>query len=202
MKKRARFALVSVVFGLLMLIPPMSLAEPDEPEPLPAASVTTEALEAKIAETEASGLEEDARKKLLELYRNALGKLKTAASSAQAAEEYSRTVETAPARIEVLRKDIADLQARVPGDALEAAPSDPLSQLVQRLQKEKTDIAAVRTQRSDAENRLVEVSARPPLIRQRLTLARSQQEELATQLQITSPGRRGRGDQSGTPMGA
>ena len=82
---------------------------------------------------------------------------------------------------------MVDLQGKDPAVDLDAALSDPLPQLAQRLQKEKADLAAVRAQRSDADNRLAELSARPPLIRQRLPLARQQQEELATQLKLPPP---------------
>ena len=183
--------LVSVLWlivGLLALASPVSLAEPDEPEPLPTASVTAEKLEAKVTETEAaSGLGEEAKKLLLDLYNKALDNLKAAASDTQAAEEYARIVETAPARIEVLRKAVADLQTGDPADGLDTALTDPLPQLVQRLQKEKTDLAAARAQGSDADNRLAELSARPSLIRKRLPLAGEQQEELATQLKLPPP---------------
>ncbi len=154
--------------------------------------MTTGKLEAKIAETEAaSELGEEAKKQLLDLYRKALENLKTAASDTQTAEEYARVVDTAPARIEALREATAELQGKDPAVDLDAAPSEPLPQLDQRLQKEKADLAAARAQRSDADNRLTEQSARPALIRQRLLLARKKQEELATQLKLPSPEREG-----------
>ncbi len=188
MRNRLPFPLLLIAAALLIHFPPLLLAEPDEPDPLPSASVTIEKLEAKVAETEAaSGLGEEAKKQLLDLYRKALDNLKTAVSDTQAAEGYTRIVEEAPARIEAQREAMVDLQAREPADALDTALSDPLPQLVQRLQKEKADLAAIRAQRSDADNRLGELSARPPLVRQRLPLVRKQQEDLATQLKLPPP---------------
>jgi len=183
MRTRLPFPLLLAAVAILLLASPLLLAEPDEPDPITFASVTKEKLEAKVAETEAAPEpEEEEKKELLELYRKALANLKAAASDAQVEEEYSRIMETAPARIEVLREAVADLQTRVPAGDLDAALSDPLPQLAQRLQKENTDLAAARAQRSDADNRLAALSARPSLIRQRLPLARKQQEELAVQL--------------------
>ena len=183
MRNRLLFPLLLAAAAVLLLASPLLLAEPDEPDPIPFASVTKETLEAKVEETEAaSGLVEEAKKELLGLYREALVNLEAAAFDTQAAKEYSRVVDTAPARIEVLREAVADLQTPDPAGDLDAALSDPLPQLDQRLQRAKTDLAAARTQRSDADNQVRKLSARPALIGQRLPLARKQQEELATQL--------------------
>jgi len=185
---RLSFPVLLTVAVLLLLASPLLLAEPEEPDPLPTASVTAEKLEAKVAEAEAaSGLGEEAQKKLLDLYHRALDNLKTAAADTEAAEEYSRIVETAPARIEVLREAVADLQTRDPAGALDAALSDPLPQLDQRRQKEKADLAAARAQRRDAGNRVAKLSARPPLISERLSLLRQQREKLASQLNLPPP---------------
>ena len=110
MRNRLPFSLLVAAAALLILASSLSLAEPDEPVPIPVASVTTGKLEAKIAETEAaSELGEEAKKQLLDLYRKALENLKTAASDTQTAEEYARVVDTAPARIEALREAISQL---------------------------------------------------------------------------------------------
>ena len=187
MRNRLPFSLLLAAAALLILASSLSLAEPDEPDPLSTASVMAEKLEAKIAETEAaSGLGEEAKKRLLDLYRKALDNLKTTNSDTQAAESYARIIDEAPGRIEAQRAATVDLQAQEAG-APDATLSDPLPQLVQRLQKERADLAAVRAQRSEADNRLAELSARPPVIRQRLPLARQQQEELATQLKLPPP---------------
>ena len=183
MRTRLPFPLLLAAAAILLPASPLLLAEPDEPEPITSASVTKEKLEAKVAETEAAAEpEEEEKKELLELYRKALANLKAAASDTQAANECARIMETAPARIEVLRAAVADLQKRDPAGDLDAARSDPLPQLAQRLQKEQTDLAAARAQRSDADKRFAALSARPSLIRQRLPLARKQHEELAVQL--------------------
>ncbi len=185
---RLPFLLLLIAAALLILFSPLLLAEPDEPDLLPSTSVTIEKLEAKVAETEAmSELGDETKKKLLDLYRKALGNFNTAASDTQAAEGYMRIMEEAPARIKAQREATLDLLAREPADALDAAPTDPLPQLAQRLQNEKADLAAVSAQRSDADNRLAGLSARPSLIRQRLPLARTQQEELAIQLKLPPP---------------
>jgi len=187
MRNRFPFPLLQAAAALLILFSPLLLAEPDEPIPLPGTSVTIEILEARVAETDAaSGLGEELKKQLLDFYRKALDNLQNEASETQATERYARIIDEGPARIEVQREAMVDLQAREPADGLDAALSDPLPQLAQRLQKEKAYLAAVRAQRSNADNRLAELSARPSLIQQRLPLARKQQEELTTQLKLSS----------------
>ncbi len=66
-------------------------------------------------------------------------------------------------------------------------PPTPLRQVERLLAKEKADLAPVEARRADFEQRLDEEAARPALIRQRLTEAKLQQEEVATQLQLPPP---------------
>ena len=113
--------------------------------------------------------------------------LKAADADTQAAENYARIIDEAPARLDALRAVTMNLQGKDRALDLGAALTDPLAQLEQRLQKEKADLAAIRAQRTDADNRLAEQSARPSLIRQRLPQARKQQEELATLLKLPPP---------------
>jgi len=185
MKNRLPFPLLPAVAALLILASALLLAEPKEADRLAVASVTAENLEAKVAETEnATGLGDEARKRLLELYRKALDNLNSAASDTQAAETYARVIDEAPARIEAQREALVDLQARESAQAPVFSQSETLPQLAQHLQNEQADLAVARAQLSDTESRLAELSARPPLIRERLALAREQREEVATQLKL------------------
>jgi potassium efflux system protein len=95
-----------------------------------AGPVEASVLEAKINEIEAAaGMEEEAKAKLVELYRKALGNLKEAASNAEAAEEFRRAVETAPSRIQALREEVAASTASPAEELLAAEPSIPLGRL-------------------------------------------------------------------------
>ena len=154
----------------------------------PPGSVTQEILEAKIAEVEAAtGIEEEAKSKLVELYRKALSNLQTASSNAQAAEDFRRAAETAPAEVQALREELDEPDGTSPQDTLEVDRSTSLRQIEQLLQKEKADLAAVDARRADFEQRLEEEAGRPALIRQRLTEAKLKQEEVATQLKLPPP---------------
>jgi potassium efflux system protein len=185
--QRARSPWSIVALVLLLTTQPALCQEPPATA-APPGSVAQETLEAKIAEVEAAtGIEEEARTKLVELYRKALSNLQTASSNARAAEDFRRAAETAPAEVQALREALDEADARPPEDSLDLDPSTPLRQIEQLLAKEKADLAAVDARRADFEQRLEEEAARPMLIRQRLTEAKRQQEEIAIQLKLPAP---------------
>jgi potassium efflux system protein len=71
------------------------------------ASVTASTLEAKIAGAEAAtGLQDEAKTKLIELYRKALSNLQVTTSSRNAAQAFQQASQTAPAETQALRKKI------------------------------------------------------------------------------------------------
>ena len=177
------------IAALLVLLPIQPALGEDPPTATaPPGSVTQEVLEAKIAEVEAAtGIEEEARTKLVELYRKALSNLQEASLNARAAEGFQRAVETAPAEVQAIRGEMGESAALPPEDALDVDPSTPLRQIEQLLQKEKADLAAADARQADFEQRLEEAAGRPALIRQRLTEAKLQQEEVATQLKLPPP---------------
>ena len=163
-------------------------AQEDSAGAPPPSLVTAAVVEAKIQEVEATtGLEEEAKTKLVELYRKALSHLQAAAANTQAAEGFQKAAKTAPVEIQVLREQREDADVAAPEESLEADPSTPLRQLEQLLQKEKADLAAVDARRADAEKRLEEEARRPVLIRERLTQAKQEQEAVALQLKLPAP---------------
>lgn len=182
---------VTLVLGatLLLMLPLQPAFSEDAPATVASpGSVTQKILEAKIKEVEAaSGIEEKAKTQLVELYRKALSNLQTASSNAQAAEDFRGEAETALAQVQVIREEMEKSAASPPEDILEVDASNPLRQIEQRLQKEKADLAAVDARRADFGKRLEEEAGRPALIRQRLTEAKPQQEEVATQLKLPPP---------------
>ncbi len=179
--------------ALVLLLCPCPGVCQDEPAAVSApGSVTVGTLEARVAEVEAAtGIEEQAKTKLLELYRKALGNLQTASSNAEATEGFRRAGETAPARIQAIREAMEKAAATPPEDTLDIDPSTPLRQVEQLLQKEKADLAAVGAKRADFEKRLEEEAGRPAVVRQRLTDAAEQQEEVAAQLKLPPPAAEG-----------
>jgi potassium efflux system protein len=180
--------LILFVAMALCLLPGMRMGLCQEAPVAPPTPVTVSSsiLEAKIAATEAAGdMDEEAKNKLLSLYRKALSNLQTAAANAQAAEGFREAAAAAPKQIGAIRKAMAN--APPPKDTLDVDSSASLREIEQHLQKEKADLAAVDAKRADREKRLEEENGRPGVIQQRLTEAREQQEKVTAQLELPSP---------------
>jgi len=151
-------------------------------------TVSQEVVEAKIREVDAAtGMEEQAKTKLVELYRKALSNLQAAASNERAAEEFRQASEAGPAEVRALRQEMDEAEVKPPEKSLEADLSTPLPELEQLLQKEKADLVAVDAKRADMEKRLESEADRPKLISGRLTEAKQQQEEVITQQKLPPP---------------
>ena len=152
------------------------------------APVTVSTLEAKIAGAEAAtDLPDEAKTKLVELYRKTLSNLQTTTSSREAAQAFQQASQTAPAETQALRKKMEEPPSTAPEDTLEANRVTPLRELESLLQKEKANHAAVDALRADFARRLDAEAQRPTLIRQRLTEGNEQQEEVAAQLKLPPP---------------
>jgi len=176
--------LVVTVLVLLLSLQP-GLCQEAPADASKAGPVTASRLEAKIAETEAAaGMDEEAKAKLVELYRKALGDLKAASRNAKATEELRRAAETAPARIRALRDENSALAASPAAKFLDVESSIPMAEIERHLQKEKSDLAAEDARRLELEKRLEEEKNRPALIRQGLNKAKEQREETAAQLEL------------------
>ena len=181
--RRLSSALAAALF--LLLFPIQGICQDAPSETAVPGSVTTSTLEAKIAEVEAAGsMEEQAKTKLVELYRKALSNLQTASSNAQATEDFRRAAETAPAEVQAIREQMEESSVAPPEDSLEVDDSTTLRQIEQLLQKEKADLAAVDARRADFDKRLEAEARRPSEIRRRLTEARTELEEVTVQLKL------------------
>jgi potassium efflux system protein len=154
--------LILFVAMALCLLPGLRMGLCQEAPVAPPTPVTVSSsiLEAKIAATEAAGdMDEEAKNKLLSLYRKALSNLQTAAANAQAAEGFREAAAAAPKQIGAIRKAMAN--APPPKDTLDVDSSASLREIEQHLQKEKADLAAVDAKRADREKRLEEENGRP-----------------------------------------
>ena len=151
---------------------------------LPASLVTPAVIEAKIAEVEAAtDLTDEARSRLVELYRKALSNLEAARADQEAAERLRRGVETAPAEIQAVRAALDPSGIPPAVESLDVTLATPLPDLEQALQKEQADLAAVNARRADFTARLALLEGRPAAISQRLSEANQQLEKVAAELQ-------------------
>jgi len=170
---------------LLAIVAPLAVAQ----QAIEDASgpVTAGALEAKIAETEsASGLPEEAKNRLLFLYRRALSNLEEAMADRAAAETFRETLQTAPAEAQAIREKLA--APTVAEDTSPVRDSIPLHDLEAFLQQDKGDLALTEKLLADLSKRLDDGAARSAAIRQRLQAAEAEQTENLAQQQLSPSG--------------
>ena len=193
-KTEARFMRIRhfiAVWALLLTMQPV-LCEDLSGSAVSSGSVTQEILEAKIAEVEATaGIEEQAKAQLIEFYRKALSNLQTASSAARATADFRQVAQTAPTEVRALRDAMEKANSSPPEDSLDVESTTSLRQFEQLLKKEKADLAAVDAKRADFDQRLEEEAGRSAVILQRLTEAKSEQEEVSAQLRLPPPSSEG-----------
>jgi hypothetical protein len=152
------------------------------------ALVTAETLESKIAEVEAvAGIDEKLKSELVELYRKTLSNLQVASSNRDASQAFQEAARNASVETRAIREGKDESTIAAPVDALEADRSTPLPELESLRQKEKADLAAVDARRADFAKRLDDEANRPAQVRQRLAEAKTEQDEVATQLKLPAP---------------
>jgi potassium efflux system protein len=174
---------LATAFWLLALVAPIGAAQRATGGEPPA--VTADLLEARIAETDAAAdLSDEAKKKLLSLYREALDNLGEAASHRASAQAFQKSLQTAPIEARAIREDMDESNVAEPVETLGVDASTSLRDMESVLQREKGDFAVADTRRADLSQRLGEESARPAAIRQRLQAAAEEQDEILAQRQL------------------
>jgi len=157
---------------LFLAAMPLLAAAGDLGGALPSSLVSAPVLEARIAEAQdAVDITDEARDRLVALYRKSLSNLETAQANEAAAAAYRGTAEDAPAQIEALRDARAEALADDPLAQLDLDRDTPLSELQRRLQEERADLAAVQARHDDLAARLALLQARPGAVRQQLSQA-------------------------------
>ena len=151
---------------------------------LPGWLVTSAALESKIAEAEAATERtEEAKTRLIELYRKALSNQQAAKDNAASAATFRRTAEGAPAEIQAIRAALAPDVLREPMAGTAPTADIPLPDLEQRLREEQADLTAADARRADLESKLAALEQRPEAISLRLAEATQQREEASALIQ-------------------
>jgi len=146
--------------------------------------VSAAVLEARIAEVgDAKDLTDEARDRLIGLYRQSISNLEVSEAHEVAAAGYRQSAKNAPAQIETLRADRLEILADEPLAQLDVAEDLTLTDLERRLQKELADLAAVKARHDDIKTRLASQQRRPSVIRQRLGEATAEREAVSTALQ-------------------
>jgi len=147
---------------ILLLLTRPGICQESPTAPSLSDPINTSILEAKIQEVEAAtGMEQETKSKLIELYRKALSRLQTADSHAQMEEAFRRAAETAPEEIRKLRKQVQHSPEQPSEASLELPPATSLPEIEQRLHQEKVDLISLESRRSDLEQRLKNELNRP-----------------------------------------
>ena len=154
----------------------------------PTSSVTPDTLNAKIKEVEATAELDDATKaRLTEWYRKALSHLETARANKTATEAFLNARETAPGEAKTIREDIEQVAKTEPADELQVSDKTPLTEIEQRLLKEKANHAAVEAKLKEVDEQLASEADRPNAVRQALSEANQRKEALASELKLPAP---------------
>ncbi|MGD8643664.1 MAG: mechanosensitive ion channel [Chromatiales bacterium] len=150
--------------------------------------MSIDALKAKIKETEASTeLDEGAKSRLVELYRQTIGHQEAASANAKAADDFARARETAAKEAEEVRKGLEEAKKTSPEESLNVSDQTSAEEIEQLLIKEKADLAAVETKATEVTTRLDYEPTRNSEVQQRLVEARKAQKDIAAELKKTPP---------------
>ncbi len=147
------------------------------------ASITVDALRAKIEETEAaSDLEATTRARLIELYRNAISAQELARTNGTAATAFAEAKKNAGDKTRQLREEIDKYQNTTENIAPPGAEQLSVDELAQRTDREKANAASLDAMLGTIEEQLASENNRPTQARQELTEAHNKLAELADDL--------------------
>ncbi len=185
--------LLAVILLWLLVPCPLGAAEQGSSDvELSPALVTEDVLEAKVTETEADpDLDDEAKSKLVALYREALSNLKEADANGARAEAFEGATGTATEQTRRIRARIDMITEaglpEIPDIDLDLSRGE----IERRLEEEQAGLAAADARRADFERQLAFQENRPTAISQRLSEAREQQEAIAAALQAELAGNLG-----------
>jgi potassium-dependent mechanosensitive channel len=147
--------------------------------------ISAQGLEARIAQTESSAdLDTDVKAKILARYREALGNLKEADVNRERAAAFEDRTRTAPEETRRVRERISATGMADDMQPLDVDLRTARGQIELRLRKAQADLAAAEARQADFERQRSFHERRPTMIRQRLTAAQEQQEEIAATLGV------------------
>lgn len=163
-------AILPILVTLALIAPPAQPAT-DQPDPVKAddkrqpgaesldvkgdPAATVRFLESRIKEQEsASGADAEAAKRLVEQYRKALSNLEAVRNQEAKSSSLAQTVETAPAEIQRLRKEVENLQTKAEAKPASPPPEATIADLEQQLVKEVADEAALSAKLADLDKTL------------------------------------------------
>ena len=171
------------LLSLLFFLPAAFAADAPASAGSPSSSVSPKTLQAKIKEVETStSLDEEARAKLLELYRLALSYEEAARSNAAAAQAFAQARKAAPAEAKKIRRALEKARKASPKVKVKVSRRTPIAEIEQQLLKEKANLAAVEAKLADIQQQLAHEAERSTPAGKRLSEVKKRQEKIAEEL--------------------
>jgi len=167
----ACFGLVPV-FGLAQEIPPTD------------AEITTEVLEGRIQEVEATAETDESSRSVLELYRRSLGLIRQREAYEAKALQFVESREAAPKKAAKIRKQLEKLEASVGPEMPAGEANQSLQQLEQLLLREKANLSNLRASLVEFGSRMEAQSLRAQQVREGLEKARDRQSDIGATLSL------------------
>lgn len=143
-------------------------------------TVSEEVLQSKIKEVEEGSLDDEAKKKLINLYSLALANIEKAKSYEADAKSSALARKNAPTEMENLRNALKKKEKISLNETLKALEKTTLPELAQQQEQEKADLSTVEAKLSDLNNQLFTQSTRPNIVRERLVELKSQLDAIIT----------------------
>jgi len=179
-------------FLLCLLLLPLAVvtqaAEPVASTDAGTPPVTTETVNARLKEVEAStDLDETTKGTLTSLLTKTLGNLEAVRTNDAATEAYQQALQTAPQQTDKIREKLDKATAADSEVSIKSSKDSPFLEIEQELLQEKANLAAVKEKLSDIEDQLAMQAERPNVVRKRLSEVKSLRADLDSALKISSP---------------
>ena len=152
-------------------------------------SITAAQIESAIAAIEArEGLDEETRTRVIDQLRDAQAQLQNAKSAREGAAAFAKSIQTAPAETEKLRRQLDETAPAAPtAESMGINESTPLSDLEQALATQLAEVAAAEARLADLDSQITTQAERPARARERINQLRSGMDELAATVDAKPP---------------
>jgi potassium efflux system protein len=130
----------------------------------------------------ASGIDEAAKNTLIELYRRTRANLESMRANQARAAEFTQQLETAPAEIESMQKELADAAAAPSKPAEAEVQGLPAETVARRLSEVQTEALIQETRISELDDLLDGAQARPAQARTRITELKQTTDQVDAEL--------------------
>ena len=151
-------------------------------------SISPKVVEARLKEVEVSSeYDEETKTSLTELYSQTLSSLESMAASEKTAKQFSAARNNDGDAASKLSAEYEKRKQDQTPVSVDIADDTPLSEIENRLLKEKADAAAIEAKLNSLEQQIDNEAQRPDQARQSLTEARTEQDSINAELKKPSP---------------